>query len=96
MIRPWNLGIKLFLPSRHLWIRPTRTIKDLLSSSKTSTSSSSTSRLYIEIGITDRGWQALGDITSVSSQYHHHQVRNVIVQQGDCLLTMWTCHLNGR
>jgi hypothetical protein len=80
MIR-WNLGSKLFFPSRHLWIRPTKTNKDLLSSS--------TSQLYLEIGITDRGWQDLGDITAVSSQ---HQIQNE-VKQGDCLLTMdWDGH----
>jgi hypothetical protein len=80
MIR-WNLGKKLFLPSRHLWIRPSRTTNDMLSSSAT--------QLHLEIGITDRGWEDLGDITAISSQYHVHNT----IKQGDCLLTLdWDGH----
>ena len=70
-----RLGRQLYLPSRHLWYRPVE--------------SGIASACRIEIGITDRGLQDLGDISHITRRKRVHDT----VEKGENLLSVdWDGH----
>jgi glycine cleavage system H lipoate-binding protein len=71
------IGRQLYLPALHLWYRPTMSESVLSSACR------------IEIGMTNRGLEDLGDISHITKRKRMHDT----VEKGDNLLSMdWDGH----
>jgi glycine cleavage system H lipoate-binding protein len=84
-----TVSIRMFHPSRHLWIRATTTTTSAAASSGLSYHHRPLHRM-LEIGLTERGLEDLGDITSIKKSITvnlgNNNSSNPIVSKGDELL----------